>query len=165
MGSAPLGICGVGLGMEAPVRGRDVYRRPAALVSDPGNGYCARVPSASWPRRWWMQLEFQCQKCEDAFSVEIADLSSDPAVKCPSCGAHGPGDQVEALTSALEEVFAAVTPLRRKFTLSFEIDSEDLPPPYDEAPAVARKAELLDEEESEDEEEEEDEEEARGLDL
>jgi len=112
-----------------------------------------------------MQLEFQCQKCEDAFSVEIADLSSDPAVRCPSCGAHAPGDQVEALTSALEEVFAAVTPLRRKFALSFEVDSEDLPPPYDEAPAVARKAELLDEEESEDEEEEEDEEEARDLDL
>ncbi|TMB33465.1 MAG: hypothetical protein E6J61_05605 [Deltaproteobacteria bacterium] len=111
-----------------------------------------------------MQLEFQCQKCEDAFSVEIADLSSDPAVRCPSCGAHAAGDQVEALTSALEEVFAAVTPLRRKFTLSFEIDSEDLPPPYDEAPAVARKVELLDEEESEDEEED-DEEEARDLDL
>jgi DNA-directed RNA polymerase subunit RPC12/RpoP len=111
-----------------------------------------------------MQLEFQCQKCEDAFSVEIADLSSDPAVRCPSCGAHAPGDQVEALTSALEEVFAAVTPLRRKFTLSFEVDSEELPPPYDEAPVVAPKAELLDEEESEDEEEE-DEEEARDLDL
>jgi hypothetical protein len=48
--------------------------------------------------------------------------------------------------------------------LSFEVDSEELPPPYDEAPTVAPKAELLDEEESEDEEEE-DEEEARDLDL
>jgi hypothetical protein len=42
--------------------------------------------------------------------------------------------------------------------MAVEINSEELPPPYDEAPAVARKAALLDEEESEDEDESEDEE-------
>ena len=105
-----------------------------------------------------MQAEFQCQKCEESFGVDISDLSSDPTLRCPSCGAHAPGEMVEALVGALEDLFAAIAPLRRKFTVSVEIDSEELPPPYDEAPAVAPKAALLDEEESEDEEEGEDEE-------
>ena len=102
-----------------------------------------------------MQLEFQCQKCEDSFSLEFSDLSTEPELRCPGCGAHAPEEQVENLLAALEEVFAAMAPLRRKFTSSVELDSEDLPPPYDEAPSVARKAPLLDEEESEDEDEEE----------
>jgi hypothetical protein len=38
-----------------------------------------------------------------------------------------------------------------------EVNSEDMPPPYDEAPAVSGKAALLDEEDSEDEEDEEEE--------
>ena len=104
-----------------------------------------------------MQPEFQCQKCEESFGVDISDLSSDPTLRCPSCGAHAPGDQVEALVGALEDLFAVITPLRRKFTMAVEINSEELPPPYDEAPAVARKAALLDEEESEDEDEAEEE--------
>jgi len=102
-----------------------------------------------------MQLEFQCQKCEEAFATDVSDLSSDPTLRCPSCGAHAPSEQVEALVGAMEDLFAAMTPVRRKFTLSVEINSEELPPPYDEAPAVARKAALLDEEESEDETEDE----------
>jgi len=102
-----------------------------------------------------MQPEFQCQKCEESFGVDISDLSSDPTLRCPGCGAHAPGEQVEALVGALEDLFSAITPLRRKFTMAVEIDSEELPPPYDEAPAVARKAALLDEEESEDEDEDE----------
>ena len=101
-----------------------------------------------------MQPEFQCQKCEESFGVDISDLSSDPTLRCPSCGAHAPGDQVEALVGALEDLFAVITPLRRKFTMAVEINSEELPPPYDEA----RKAALLDEEESEDEDEAEEEE-------
>jgi DNA-directed RNA polymerase subunit RPC12/RpoP len=102
-----------------------------------------------------MQLEFQCQKCEDSFSLEFSDLGTEPELRCPGCGAHAPEEQVENLLAALEEVFAAMAPLRRKFISSVELDSEDLPPPYDEAPSVARKAPLLDEEESEDEDEEE----------
>jgi DNA-directed RNA polymerase subunit RPC12/RpoP len=113
-----------------------------------------------------MQLELQCQKCEESFSSDISDLSSDPTLRCPSCGAHAAGEQVEALVGAMEDLFAAITPVRRKFTLSVEVNSEELPPPYDEAPAVARKAALLDEEESEDEDENEEEEPAeRDLDF
>ena len=105
-----------------------------------------------------MQLDLQCQKCEESFSADVSDLSSDPTLRCPSCGAHAPGEQVEALVGAMEGLFAVLTPVRRKFTVSVEVYSEELPPPYDEAPAVAHKAALLDEEESEDEDESEDEE-------
>src|SRR5439155_25990689 len=101
-----------------------------------------------------MQPEFQCQKCEESFGLDISDLGNDPTLRCPSCGAHAPGDQVEGLVGGLEELFASIAPIRRKFTLAVEVNSEELPPPYDEAPTVAHKAALLDEEESEDEEEE-----------
>jgi hypothetical protein len=63
------------------------------------------------------------------------------------------------VVAGLEEVFAALAPLRRKFTTSVEVNSEDMPPPYDETPAVSHKAALLDEEDSEDEESDEEEEE------
>ncbi|HYY52192.1 MAG TPA: hypothetical protein VE755_04925 [Myxococcales bacterium] len=106
-----------------------------------------------------MQLEFQCQKCEESFSMDVSDIQSDPVLRCPGCGTRAPDEQVEAVVSGLEEVFAALAPLRRKFTASVEVNSEDMPPPYDEAPAVSRKAALLDEEDSEDEEGDEDEEE------
>ena len=112
-----------------------------------------------------MQLELQCQKCEDSFVAEVVDLQTDPKLRCAGCGAHAPEEQVETLVGALEELFAALAPMRRKFTINLEVDSEDMPPPYDEAPVVTKKAAaLLDEEESEDadeDDEDEDEEEAR----
>ena len=112
-----------------------------------------------------MQLELQCQKCEESFSLEVTDVQTDPQLRCPGCGAKAPEEQVELLVSTLEELFAAVAPLRRKFTLAVEVNSEDMPPPYDEAPIAAKvEAPLLDEEESEDEVEE-DEEEARDLEF
>ena len=107
-----------------------------------------------------MQLEFQCQKCEESFSLDVSDVQTDPVLRCPGCGTRAPDEQVEAVVGALEELFAAVAPLRRKFTTSVEVNSEDMPPPYDEAPAVSAKAAaLLDEEDSEDDEGDEDEEE------
>ena len=111
-----------------------------------------------------MRLELQCQKCEECFSLETSDLNADPEVRCPGCGAHAPDDQIETLLGALEEVFAALSPLRRKFTCAVEINSEDLPPPYDVAPSVWRRPPLLDEEESEDEESDLEEPEEREMD-
>ncbi len=106
-----------------------------------------------------MQLEFQCQKCEESFSLDVSDVQSDPTLRCPGCGTRAPDEQVEMVVGALEEIFAALAPLRRKFSCAVEVNSEDMPPPYDETPAISRKAALLDEEDSEDEEEEEDEDE------
>lgn len=105
-----------------------------------------------------MQLDLQCQKCEESFSVEVATVISDPNLRCPGCGARAPEEQVESMVSALEELFAALAPMRRKFSVAVEIDSEDMPPPYDETEVVRKKAAaLLDEEESEDEDEGEEE--------
>ena len=67
------------------------------------------------------------------------------------------------MVAALEEMFAALAPLRRKFTTAVEVNSEDMPPPYDEMPVVAAKAALLDEEDSEDEDVEDEEEEVAEL--
>jgi len=106
-----------------------------------------------------MQLDLQCQKCEESFSVQLADVSAEPTVRCPGCGGRAPEEQVETLVSAMEELFAALAPLRRKFSISVEVDSEEMPPPYDEAPTVSKKAALLDEEVSDDDDDEEDEEE------
>ncbi|GAC1339623.1 MAG: hypothetical protein NVSMB23_08850 [Myxococcales bacterium] len=111
-----------------------------------------------------MQLEFQCKKCDDSFSLDHSDLSTEPDLRCPGCGARAAEEQVENLLSALEEVFAAMAPLRRKFASTVEISSEDLPPPYDEPPTVERKAPLLDEEETEELDEEEDSEEEHEVD-
>ena len=110
-----------------------------------------------------MQLEFQCQKCEESFSLDVSDVQSDPILRCPGCGTRAPDEQVEAVVAALEEMFAALAPLRRKFTTAVEVNSEDMPPPYDEMPVVAAKAALLDEEDSEDEDVEDEEEEVAEL--
>ena len=106
-----------------------------------------------------MQLEFQCQKCEESFSMDVVDIQSDPVLRCPGCGTRAPDEQVEAVVAGLEELFAALAPLRRKFSINVEVNSEDMPPPYDEEPVVTRKAALLDEEDSEDDDSDEDEEE------
>ena len=106
-----------------------------------------------------MQLEFQCQKCEESFSMDVVDIQSDPVLRCPGCGTRAPDEQVEAVVAGLEELFAALASLRRKFSTSVEVNSEDMPPPYDEEPAVTGKAALLDEEDSEDDDSDEDEEE------
>lgn len=91
--------------------------------------------------------------------MDVADVQTEPVLRCPGCGTRAPDEQVEAVVAGLEELFAALAPLRRKFTTAVEVNSEDMPPPYDETPAVSRKAALLDEEDSEDEDAEEEEEE------
>src|SRR5258708_38328371 len=93
-----------------------------------------------------MQLDFQCQKCEESFSLDVSDVQTDPMLRCPGCGTRAPDEQVEAGVAGLEELFAALAPLRRKFSTSVEVNSEDMPPPYDEEPAGVRKTPLLDRE-------------------
>jgi hypothetical protein len=105
-----------------------------------------------------MQIDFQCVKCEESFSLDFSDVSNDAALlRCPGCGARALDEQVELVVTSLEELFGAIAALRRKFTAVVEINSEDLPPPYDEAPIIAKKAALLDEDDSEDGSEEEEE--------
>lgn len=103
-----------------------------------------------------MQIDFQCQKCEESFSLEVSDISGDSSLlRCPGCGTRTTDEQVETLVSAMEELFGAIAAVRRKFSVVVEVNSEELPPPYDEVPSESRKAALLDEDDSEDDEEEE----------
>ncbi|MBS2023585.1 MAG: hypothetical protein JST92_14370 [Deltaproteobacteria bacterium] len=105
-----------------------------------------------------MQLELKCKKCDEAFSADFAELTADPELRCPGCDARATEEQVEALTGAMEDLFAAVASLRRKFTITGDLDGDDLPPPYDEAPAAKRgKAALLEDEDDEEDEDEDEE--------
>jgi hypothetical protein len=110
-----------------------------------------------------MQLELQCQKCDETFEVDPADLSNDPELRCTGCGAKATTDQAEALASALEDLFAAVAALRRKFAITGELDSEELPGDEDEEDEAPRRkvarSEGEDEEDEEDEEEDDEDEE------
>lgn len=107
-----------------------------------------------------MQLEVKCRKCDESFAVDYVELSSAPELACPGCNARATEEQVEALTSALEELFAAVAALRKKFAIEGELDGDDLPPPFDELVGVRRaKAAALEDDEDEDEEDEDEEEE------
>jgi hypothetical protein len=99
-----------------------------------------------------MKLELQCKKCEESFHLDVVELQGDPEVKCPGCGAKAATSQVEALLESLDDLFASVAPLRRKFTVAIEVDSEDLPPPYDEDVDAPSKSKLLDEDDSDSEE-------------
>src|SRR6267378_6524160 len=168
-----LRTCGAGLAMSlAPLRGAEhsasgCLRTAEAACAEPSvRGHCVklrnplprakRVTMLGHPRRAAeMQLEFQCQKCEESFSMDVSDVQSDPVLRCPGCGTRAPDEQVEAVVAGLEELFAALAPLRRKFSTSVDVNSEDMPPPYDEEPAVVRKTALLDEEDSEDDDAEE----------
>ena len=85
-----------------------------------------------------MQLDLNCQKCEESFSLELTELQAEPEIRCPGCNARAATGQIETLIEALDDLFAAVAPLRRKFQMTLEIDSEDLPPPYDEEPSVGK---------------------------
>lgn len=104
-----------------------------------------------------MQLELQCQKCDEQFDVDPGDLAADPELKCPGCGAKATLDQAEALSGALEELFAAVAALRRKFTITGELDSEDLPSPHDGGTPTLKKRASADGDEDDEEEADEDE--------
>src|SRR5205807_4786341 len=123
------GLPGCGTGAPAPGARRQCNaspRQPLPLLA--GVTMLSRIPVVG---EAVMQLDLQCQKCEESFSADVSDLSSDPILRCPSCGAHAPGEQVEALVGAMEDLFAVLTPVRRKFTVSVEVTSEELPPPYD----------------------------------
>ncbi len=83
-----------------------------------------------------MTLDLTCQACDTSFELEVAELLDEPRLQCPSCDARVPRATAEALSSALEELFAHVARLRPKFQLVAEVESDDLPPPFDrERPA------------------------------
>jgi hypothetical protein len=101
-----------------------------------------------------MTLDLTCQACDTSFELDAADLLDEPRLQCPNCDARVPRATAEALSGALEELFTHVARLRPKFLLVAEIESDDLPPPFDrERPARDNEdGEEVDEEDVEEEE-------------
>lgn len=77
-----------------------------------------------------MTLDFTCQACDASFELELSELLEESALECPNCEARAPRGAVEGVTSALDDLFAQLALLQRKFTVVFEVESEDLPRPY-----------------------------------
>ncbi|GEJ57312.1 hypothetical protein [Anaeromyxobacter diazotrophicus] len=78
-----------------------------------------------------MTLDLTCQACDTSFELDVAELLDEPRLQCPGCDARVPRATAEALSGALEELFGHVARLRPKFQLIAEVESDDLPPPFD----------------------------------
>ncbi|HTP26372.1 MAG TPA: hypothetical protein VMK12_12035 [Anaeromyxobacteraceae bacterium] len=100
-----------------------------------------------------MTLDLTCQACDTSFELEVAEILDEPRIRCPNCDARAPLSLTEGFSNALDDLLGHVARLRHKFQLVFELESDDLPAPYDRdhARAVADD----DEHASEDLEEEE----------
>ena len=84
-----------------------------------------------------MTLDLTCQACDTSFELDLAELLDEPRVQCPSCDARAPASVAEGLSDALDELLGRVSRMRSKFQIAFEVDSDDLPPPYDRERARA----------------------------
>jgi hypothetical protein len=96
-----------------------------------------------------MTLDFTCQACDATFDIELPDLVDEPVVQCPSCEVRAPRAAVEGVTAALDDLFAQLAVLRRKFTVVFEVASDDLPAVYERQ---TQRSPAADEEEEDEEE-------------
>lgn len=97
-----------------------------------------------------MTIDFSCQQCDADFELEITDVLEGEPIVCPNCGQKAPRKSVEELGNALDELMKRVAEMRPRFLLSMAIESDDLPPPYDE--------DAVDEDEDDEEDLEDDEE-------
>jgi DNA-directed RNA polymerase subunit RPC12/RpoP len=102
-----------------------------------------------------MTIEFTCQKCEGTFEIDMQELidGSEP-LECPHCGNKVSKALGEDFTSALTELQAQLTALAKKFTLTMELDSEELSSVAEEE---AEEEEDDDEDEDDDDDEDDDE--------
>ena len=96
-----------------------------------------------------MTLDLTCQACDTSFELDVSDLLAEPRVQCPSCAARVPRATAESLSSVLDELLGQVSRLRPKFQTILEIESEDLPPPYDR-PEASVEDDEVDEDAAED---------------
>lgn len=115
-----------------------------------------------------MTLDFTCLECDSAFELDVLEILDESRIQCPSCDARIPRPSVEGLSDALDLLLTHVARIRSKFAVFINIDSDDLPSPYDkERPygASADEDDTDEDKEVEGEEEEFDEEEERGSDA
>lgn len=79
-----------------------------------------------------MTIDFICQQCEGSFELEFSELLDGGALECPNCGQTSSERSAEEFANALDELLARSAKLRSRFVVSFAIDADELPPPYDD---------------------------------
>jgi hypothetical protein len=99
-----------------------------------------------------MTLDLTCQACDTSFELDLAELLDEPRVQCPSCDTRAAPALAQGLSDALDDLLGQLARVRHKFQVVLEVDSDDLPPPYDRERARA----ASDEDDDEDDEREED---------
>lgn len=101
-----------------------------------------------------MTIDLNCQQCDASFEEEISSVLEGEPIACPNCGQKAPRKAVEELGNALDELFSKVAELRPRFQLALTVESDDLPPPYDEEEPEADEDEEVDEEDVDEDEDE-----------
>lgn len=104
-----------------------------------------------------MTIDFICQQCDGSFELDFSDLLEEDALVCPNCGQSSSDKSAEEFSTALDELFARLAKLRSRFVVSLAIESDELPPPYDEDSDEDDEEEDDDYEDDEDEDDEDDE--------
>jgi hypothetical protein len=99
-----------------------------------------------------MTLDLTCQACDTSFELDVSDLLEEPRVQCPGCDARLPRATAEALSGVLDELLGQVSGIRAKFQLVLEVESEDLPAPYDRPEAQIEDSDVDDDAAGEDDE-------------
>lgn len=80
-----------------------------------------------------MTIDFECQKCESSFELDATDLiEGNEGLKCPNCDARAPQGMVDEFGTALGDLARSIANLRKRFTVSMALETDDLPAPYDE---------------------------------
>ena len=102
-----------------------------------------------------MTIDFNCQQCDASFEEEISSVLEGEPIACPNCGQKAPRKAVEELGNAHDELFSKVAELRPKFQLALTVESDDLPPPYDEEEVEEEEEEVDEEEDDVDEDDDE----------
>jgi hypothetical protein len=98
-----------------------------------------------------MTFDLTCQACDTSFELDVTDLLDEPRIQCPGCDAKLARAGAEAFSAAVDELLQQVSLLRKRFQIILEVESEDLPPPYDDARARGGDDDEVEGEEGDDE--------------
>lgn len=100
-----------------------------------------------------MTIDLTCQKCDGEFELDVQDLvDGSEKLECPHCGVKASQTATDDFTAALAELNTQVALLAKKFSINFEIDTDDV------APAAAPDEAADDDEESDFDDEDDDDE-------
>lgn len=79
-----------------------------------------------------MTLSFVCQSCDDALELEYEKLlEQTKGLKCAGCGKKLSSAELDEFVTSLDEVLSQVAALRKRFIISFDVDAEELPAPFE----------------------------------